>query len=189
MKDNDLVDDKIVISLGPNKPVFIDTLKKDSAWLASHGIMDYSLLLGVHHEDGRGAAQSEGGSSFRTMSVQLTDSELERQRNVTNSDASAAPQLESAPTDATTGLGLANNVFCRDRGGIKARLAPDAEEDACVEPDIYFLGIIDILQQYNAWKKSENFIKGFKFDRKEISAVPPKDYAKRFVKFFDANTS
>ena len=66
MKDNDLVDDKIVISLGPNKPVYIDTLKKDSAWLASHALLQQSVasLQGFRvfqHRVGVWAAEVRGG--------------------------------------------------------------------------------------------------------------------------------
>jgi len=54
--------------------------------------------------------------------------------------------------------------------------------------EVYFLGIIDILQQYNAKKSAENFLKSFKFDRKQISAVHPNWYAERFVQFMSKNS-
>jgi len=203
MKDNDLIVDGITITLGPNKPQFVETLKNDSEWLASHKIMDYSLLLGIHHEgEERGKASTvstDGRQGYRTMSVQLTENEMNRQQVLSSvasegetraqhntNDMELSPSLSSEPSGSA---GLSNNVFCRDEGGIRARLPPDEEGgDTFVDNDIYFLGIIDILQQYNTWKKSENFLKGFTQDRKQISAVPPKDYALRFVKFFDSNS-
>lgn len=54
--------------------------------------------------------------------------------------------------------------------------------------DIYFVGVIDILQQYNILKRGENFFKGFRHERATISAVPPPSYASRFVKFVSAHT-
>ena len=48
---------------------------------------------------------------------------------------------------------------------------------------IYYAGVIDILQEYTSFKKSENFFKGIKYDRRAISAVPPPDYASRFREY------
>merc|ERR1712129_16472 len=48
---------------------------------------------------------------------------------------------------------------------------------------IYFGGIIDILQPYNARKKAENFLMGFKTDKSKVSSVDPAAYSKRFVEF------
>lgn len=52
---------------------------------------------------------------------------------------------------------------------------------------IYFVGIIDILQQYNSRKIAETFLKGFRHNRKQISAVNPNYYGDRFIKFIDEN--
>ena len=49
-------------------------------------------------------------------------------------------------------------------------------------------GIIDILQQYNTKKKLETVFKGMVTDTYKISSVDPHTYAKRFVKFMDANS-
>ena len=48
---------------------------------------------------------------------------------------------------------------------------------------LYYIGIIDYLQDFNWNKKGENFLKGFRDDPNEISAVPPEQYAVRFFKF------
>ena len=53
---------------------------------------------------------------------------------------------------------------------------------------IYYLSIIDYLQEYNIWKKIENSMKSLKGGKnKEISAVPPKKYADRFLYFIHSN--
>ena len=49
---------------------------------------------------------------------------------------------------------------------------------------VYFGGVIDILQEWNALKKSENFFKGMRYDAMTISAVAPDIYAERMVNFF-----
>lgn len=51
---------------------------------------------------------------------------------------------------------------------------------------IYHVGIIDYLQDYSLTKKLENFTKR-QFYGNMISAVPPKDYALRFLRFMKSN--
>mmetsp|Transcript_29398 Transcript_29398/g.70690 ORF Transcript_29398/g.70690 Transcript_29398/m.70690 type:complete len:473 (-) Transcript_29398:407-1825(-) len=48
---------------------------------------------------------------------------------------------------------------------------------------IYFMGIIDFLQHYNANKRFETIAKSVVNDSKEISSVKPSFYARRLVKF------
>ncbi|KAN0012253.1 hypothetical protein ACTFIU_007551 [Dictyostelium citrinum] len=51
---------------------------------------------------------------------------------------------------------------------------------------IYFLGLIDILTTYNLKKRGENAVKGLLFDRTQISAINPKDYQIRFIKYIES---
>lgn len=71
----------------------------------------------------------------------------------------------------------------RRDGGINSRTADEKRGE-----DIYFLGIIDILQQYNASKRVETFVKGMFHDKEQISSVDPMKYATRFIKFMTDNT-
>eukprot|EP01018_Ginkgo_biloba_P012388 Gb_08021 [translate_table: standard] len=48
---------------------------------------------------------------------------------------------------------------------------------------VLYLGIIDILQEYNIAKKIEHAYKALQFDSSSISAVEPKLYSKRFLDF------
>lgn len=48
---------------------------------------------------------------------------------------------------------------------------------------VIYLGIIDILQEYNIKKKMEHACKSVKFDPLSISVVEPKIYSKRFITF------
>jgi len=52
---------------------------------------------------------------------------------------------------------------------------------------VFYLGIIDILCQYDAKKRMETFFKSFRFERKGISAVPPQEYADRFLDFISSH--
>ena len=51
--------------------------------------------------------------------------------------------------------------------------------------EIYFCGVIDILQQYNTRKRAETFFKGFAANNKQISCVHPEWYGDRFLQFMD----
>lgn len=54
------------------------------------------------------------------------------------------------------------------------------------EGKIFFLGVIDILQEYNSRKVVESRYRMLQgMDALEASCVAPRDYAARFVKFFD----
>ena len=54
------------------------------------------------------------------------------------------------------------------------------------EGKIYYLGIIDILQQYNIRKRVETTYRRLEYRHgEEPSCVKPHDYASRFVRFFD----
>lgn len=54
------------------------------------------------------------------------------------------------------------------------------------EGKIYYMGIIDILQQYNARKRAETRYRKLEVRGKaEPSCVSPDDYAERFIAFFD----
>ncbi|XVE94056.1 hypothetical protein REPUB_Repub01dG0247400 [Reevesia pubescens] len=68
------------------------------------------------------------------------------------------------------------------------KLSGVEDDSAEVEPfEVYdvvlYMGIIDILQEYNAKKKAEHAWKSVKFDPVSISAVEPELYAKRFIDF------
>ena len=55
---------------------------------------------------------------------------------------------------------------------------------------IYYFNIIDIFQEYNTKKKLENSLRTLKLSRTQgnlISAIPPKLYANRFVRFIIDN--
>lgn len=61
------------------------------------------------------------------------------------------------------------------------------DEEGNIGDQIYFCGIIDILQKYNKRKKVENFFRGLKNDTSTISSVPPTQYSKRMYNFLKDN--
>ncbi|KAL8116765.1 hypothetical protein AgCh_023067 [Apium graveolens] len=73
----------------------------------------------------------------------------------------------------------ANHKLQRDGG--------DASEAELFEvyDVVLYLGIIDILQEYNLKKKVELAYKSFKYDPESISVMEPTPYSKRFVSFLE----
>jgi 1-phosphatidylinositol-4-phosphate 5-kinase len=65
---------------------------------------------------------------------------------------------------------------------VPAAVAPGEEVD-----EVYFFGIIDILQQYNVRKTVETVFRSLLHPRHGISAVPPLEYAARFLSFIETN--
>lgn len=68
------------------------------------------------------------------------------------------------------------------------KLHQDKEESRTVELfEVYdvvvYMGIIDILQEYNMKKKVEHTCKSMKYDPMTISAIEPTLYSKRFIDF------
>ena len=51
--------------------------------------------------------------------------------------------------------------------------------------EIYYVGIIDITQQYNKKKQIESFFKGFVADQSQISSVDPERYSERMYVFIE----
>lgn len=88
--------------------------------------------------------------------------------------------LSPSVLDVTAFPGKSESVFCKDEGGIFGR-----DRFGRKNGFVYFLGIIDILQQYNTRKIAETFFKGFRHNRKQISSVHPNFYGDRFIEFVE----
>ena len=64
-----------------------------------------------------------------------------------------------------------------------ANMGQKTETEAAPGDAIYFMGIIDILQQYDLRKRAEHALKVLYQPADGISAVDPAAYGKRFVRF------
>lgn len=127
-------------------------------------IMDYSLLIGIHEMESERAGR-------RHTSVTMT------QDYMTKVAADAlAPEHPAVP-----GFTTLWTDYC---GGVRSL---DAEGHAAGQ--VYFMGIIDILQRYNARKRAEHYFKSLTNNGSQISAVDPASYARRFVQFLRDHTA
>ncbi|CAL5400923.1 unnamed protein product [Camellia sinensis] len=149
-------------------------IKNDCKFLEDQGIMDYSLLLGMHIK-----AQSQGSNNTtRSDTVQgCNDSEC--------NDSEWAPAdiclIRNRP-DAKFGVKMpARAVRVRRNGKDDMALDQEVEGECCNV--LLYVGIIDILQGYDMRKRIEHACKAIQYDSVSISAVSPKVYSARFQDF------
>jgi 1-phosphatidylinositol-4-phosphate 5-kinase len=150
-----------------------DILSFDSIFLKSLGIIDYSLLIGIHfvednddipnEVDEMGSSPSDCGSWSAEDSIFVNTYGAGRARDSQAYFAYMSP------------LNRVRRPFCRilADGGV---LSTDLTQ-------IYYFGIIDFLQQYDFGKKAERFVKVVFLgkDREGLSVQSPHSYQTRFL--------
>jgi 1-phosphatidylinositol-4-phosphate 5-kinase len=196
-KDNDL-NYKIILPAGQPQALYHQVLR-DTAFLQEQRIMDYSLLMGVtrkrfhvlptadrhatsfaappmssfsssastasgqHHKNAHSEACSEeDGSSMLPPAFGTSEEEVHQHHHT--------PRLSR--TDRAT----SQQVEFDADGALHASVVEG--------PGTYYMGIIDILQEWNFWKKCENLTKRvFRCQNGDgVSCIPPKPFAHRFMK-------
>lgn len=112
--------------------------------------MDYSLLIGMHYSD---FTISTEGQVCRVPTTRQYSTSSE-------SDVISVPMLN------TSHINNSNSFIV----------------DAISGPSMYYLGMVDVLQQYTMKKKIERMYKVYvlRKDKKGISVMKPRSYAKRF---------
>ena len=200
LKDLDL-DKKVYV--GPdNKTAIMDQLQKDTAFLKSVGIMDYSLLLGIHDHERDENRRVVSAGSFATGGFEVVDSLGGSERPSLKDQLFLSREETFIPVEVSP-------WFRQDFGGLRsytprhpiyhrgdAQLARQASENDFprtydgvsidrIPVATYYFGIVDILQQYNVRKKLEHFWKTSitRLDPHGISAVEPNEYRQRFLRF------
>ncbi|CAB1109704.1 unnamed protein product [Ectocarpus sp. CCAP 1310/34] len=160
LKDLDLADrDKIRLAAGGKKRLMRE-LSADAEFLAGLGVMDYSLLVGIHRPC--------RPKSSRLLSLPLS-----------------VLSVASKPVWAAGCFALGIIPGGARRGGRRPQVGVYPGREPGV---VYYVGIIDVLQRYNLKKMLERGAKGVVYDRHELSAVPPDEYRDRFIAFIDGRT-
>ncbi|GAA5999096.1 1-phosphatidylinositol-4-phosphate 5-kinase [Rhodotorula paludigena] len=192
LKDLNWVQRHRQLALGPEKKaLFEEQLRRDTELLQRLGIMDYSLLTGIHN----GIRGNSDGLREDKLSVFQPDTvKVSRKPTQIKRDADASALRKAVQRSDPQALGGKHELpehdnserrlflFYQDEGGMRA--TGDSNEDLGV---IYYLGIIDILTPYTFAKRIEHFFKGLQHNKHMISAVPPREYGDRFLAFIKSS--
>lgn len=140
-------------------------------------LMDYSLLIGVRRERFKvldSGNASEGVDRASHVSI-MRDTELAQSFDANTSMAGRVTNSIVARPNAAAEPRIPDDAFKRDYdGGMRARLVEG--------PGTYYIGIIDVLQEWNFTKQMERFLKIYfkRYDGDGLSAIEPVAYSERF---------
>lgn len=189
LKDNDLPEQLLRIGPQPRR-VLLAQLKLDLQFLQRLSIVDYSMMIGVRsrvlashdsHISGRNSndfSSRRASGTFEAERPSSTSSALDQ-----DSKLDSGPQTNYGESDETaTGENDVDVACLRCCDGGLQSLPIQQEDDTTMREEVYYLGVIDVLQEYNSTKKFENFAKGLYSDRTQISVIPPPEYAERLYK-------
>lgn len=201
LKDLDLRNN---VCIGPeNKAALLEQLEKDTEFLARHHIMDYSLLLGIH--DYR---HHQENLRRLTTTLAIDGFEVVDRRDSLIDTASQASFLtdSQSPREASFMVTKSRcSRFRQDYGGLRSYNPkhPIYGQEAETNVNLfsissyngksfndlpvatYYIGLVDILQEYNMRKQLEHFWKATicRADPEGISVVDPTKYRQRFLNF------
>ncbi|XP_057416588.1 phosphatidylinositol 4-phosphate 5-kinase 7-like isoform X2 [Lotus japonicus] len=184
-------------------------LSLDCSFLESQQIIDYSLLLGLHFrapENLKALAESpesmQHQDSLPSGDVIIPQGLLLVAHEPSFHSTSPGTHIRGETLRAYSiggrevDLLLPGTARLRVQLGVNMpaqatrKLQEDKVEESEVELfEVYdvvlYMGIIDILQEYNMKKKMEHAYKSLKNDPMAISVTEPKIYAKRFLNFME----
>jgi hypothetical protein len=173
-------------------------LEGDTNFLAAAAVMDYSLLVGVHQLNRDSPIMHPAmGERIEILSVFTPDrSSTSRYtgnsmivRTVQTKGGKGAKRRKSDKERTTVTFGrtrfatvLPGSLDAPSLHSFFGGLRGSNEHDEPVS-EVYFLGVIDFLQQYGASKATEHFFKKVVYEKSEMSCVRPEKYAARMFTF------
>jgi 1-phosphatidylinositol-4-phosphate 5-kinase len=158
--------------------LLIEQIKKDCEFLKRSRIMDYSFLVGIYVLPSAADGGANRPGSPGTLTRSMADATLRMTATSPHTNLSDRQEMTAADlAEHLRNTNLDGRCFTADQGGMMSTKMPGLRQE------IYYIGIIDILQEYNTRKLLENAVFGSFYDRKRISCVNPNDYAARFIAF------
>jgi Phosphatidylinositol-4-phosphate 5-Kinase len=170
------------INIGSNaKAAFMAQVRRDVQFLVECECIDYSLLVGV-------AKMSQGMSELDQHILDQAQQRLQqphsREPNILLSVVSGLLlpiRLLLAPNSFPSFSSGDRPGQCVVDGGPLSQILGHRLGSRA----IYYFGLIDFLQPYNAKKAIEYRLKSIVYEQGAFSCVPPRAYADRFVEFLD----
>ncbi|CAL0330056.1 unnamed protein product [Lupinus luteus] len=154
-------------------------LDRDCEFLEAEGIMDYSLLIGLHFHDGASVDEMKSSAyDFYPGKRNMHNNEMHIGRKpLTRLGMNVPARAERVykGLDQRIGSGSSNST-----PSVSDSTSSNGGE---ISDIILYFGIIDILQDYDITKKLEHAYKSLQVDSTSISAVDPKLYSRRFRDF------
>ena len=141
-------------------------------------IMDYSLLLGIHYVNKGNEKTVERRKSLMSLPRMKSSSPLNEEEQRKQEEKEIDEVLLPSPEMKTI-----KSIFTSDQGGYQA-----TDDRGTPMGEIYYMGIIDILQKYSLKKKLEHSFKSITQDSEGLSAVGAGHYARRFYQFIAERT-
>ena len=185
-KDNDLTR-KL-----PLPPVTAAALRRqcasDAELLRSLNVMDYSLLVGVHHPSLVSATYSSCTISAAPQSSALrADDDLDASGPTSPPPAAREAEAPTRAPPISAALSPRLGAAREAKAGRDSPLTFASDEEGGA---IYYIGIIDLLQTWTLAKRLERFFKIALCCRcgtaaAGMSAVEPRQYASRFLRMID----
>lgn len=144
--------DQLLLCGSEARRLLLSQLRLDVDFLSSLSIVDYSMMIGV------------------------------RSRVLSQDQQETLPSLKAGKESLTHGKIAKDLLSLRSCDGGLVSEPIKNEDEETVREEVYYLGVIDVLQEYNSTKKLENFAKGLYNDRSQISVIPPQEYADRLYR-------
>jgi hypothetical protein len=205
LKDNDTPNRLMV--LGPmRRAMLVAQVQSDTAFLQRLNVVDYSLLVGQRsrsistadasaaslmgtrngsntgsgvvggqhrrsqsHGDPNHAGYSSAGSPLTAGAMGIS-----HRRTASAQTADSGPGYNPVAADQLDG-----RCFRSSDGGLVSLPVHESASGSDAREDTFYVGLIDVLQQYSGAKKLENMAKSIFYDGSKISVVPPADFAQR----------
>ncbi|XP_077251397.1 phosphatidylinositol-4-phosphate 5-kinase, core [Tasmannia lanceolata] len=156
-------------------------IKHDCNFLEAEGIMDYSLLIGLHIQPPhmKGAVKGKNLTTMSSLPIDLLQNRKEKEPTPGDSPQPSC----SRGSDQKLGVKMPARAVQSRRSENRSLSFQRRISTTDAYNVILYLGIIDILQGYNMVKRIEHVYKSIQFDPQSISAVSPKVYSTRFQDF------
>mmetsp|Transcript_2072 Transcript_2072/g.5706 ORF Transcript_2072/g.5706 Transcript_2072/m.5706 type:complete len:249 (-) Transcript_2072:100-846(-) len=167
LKDQEFRRSSRILHLGHTKKAVMAQLRLDVELLAAENLMDYSLIVGVSKQfpdsDTAAAAAAEADAAPE-VDVDLSIA------SQASDEGAAMVGCHRQRSSMRLGQWKSTSWFHGHQGGIQAS----------TNDEVYFLGVVDLLQSFEFQKKLQAALSS-----KGSSAIPPKEYAERFLHFID----